>query len=424
MSSQEQEYAAFIGIDWADEKHAVWMQAAGLVVECELKQTAEDLDAWAAQLHERFGGRPVAVCLEQSRGALIYALLKYDFLVLFPINPKQASRYREALHPSGRKDDPLDAAVLGSFLAKHHRQLRPWRPDDACTRLLRLLSEDRRHAVDERTAHKNRLRQRLKEVFPLALELVGSDLADDWFLRLLVKFPSHAELRKASPRTLERLLPKRRRVPDDEPLDPRIARIRAAAVLVTDKPIVQAGAMMVVQLGKLILQLNATVAEYDRALAAELAQHPDAELFKSFPGVGASLAPRMAAAFGTDRERYSDAQDMQQLSGIAPVIVGSGKSRSVRRRACPKFVRQTFHEHADHSRKASPWARAYYRLLRSRGKGHHAAIRGLAFKWQRILFRCWQTRTPYDEARHLAQLQLNHSPLLPLLQSKRSQEND
>jgi len=98
------------------------------------------------------------------------------------------------------------------------------------------------------------------------------------------------------------------------------------------------------------------------------------------------------------------------------VQIRSGKSCSVRRRrACPKFLRQTFHEYADHSRKRSLWAKAYYRMLRGRGLRHNAAVRALAFKWMRILFRCWQTHTPYDEHRHLAQLRLKQSPLLQFL---------
>ena len=167
------EFAAFVGIDWGDQKHAVCLKADGVEVECELSQKAGEIDAWATELRTRFGGRPVAVCLEQSRGPLIYALLKYEFLVLFPLNPLQATRYREALYPSGSKDDPLDARLLCRFVETHHGQLRAWQPDDEATRLLRLLAEDRRRFVDQRTAHKNQLLRRLKEFFPLALNCSG-----------------------------------------------------------------------------------------------------------------------------------------------------------------------------------------------------------------------------------------------------------
>ena len=416
------DYAAFIGLDWADEKHDVYLIADGKREHCVIAQRAEDLQAWVADLRQRFGGQPIALCLEQSRGGLIYALLNFEFLVLFPINPKQLSRYREALAPSGCKSDPSDARLLCQFLKEHHEELRSWKPDDEATRALRILAEDRRRWVNQRTALGQRLRQRLKDYFLLALELGGECLYAEWFLRLLAKFPSHPELRRAAPRTLARILPKKHRVADDELEDPRVVLIRTSVPLVTDKAIVDGNRLAVVQLVKIIQQLNETIDQYDREIAKRMEAHPEADLFQSFPSAKEALAPRLLVAFGTDRTRYSDAQDIQQFSGIAPVKIESGKSRFVvRRRACPKFCHQTFHEYADHSRKKSAWARAYYQMLRERGFRHHAALRSLAFKWQRIIFRCWKNNTPYDEQRHLSQLRLKQAPLLKYLEIENTQ---
>lgn len=413
----DHDFAAYIGLDWGDQKHAVCLATGGQYVTTDLAQEADDIEAWAGELRTRFGGRPIAVCLEQSRGALVYALLKYEFLVLFPINPKQLSSYRDAFVPCGPKDDPTDAELLCLFVEQHHARLRKWRPDDESTRTLRLLVEDRRRWVDERTALKNRLRQRLKEYFPLALQLAGDDLDGDWFLRLLKKYPSHGELRRANPRTLAKLFPKRRRVSDDEGENPRLTLVRSSSPLVTDQAVILTHRLDVLHIVRIIIQLNETVAEYDREIARRMAQHCDAELFQSFPAAGAALAPRLAVAFGTDRERFSSAVEIQQLSGIAPVLKRSGKSCLVHRRlACSKFLRQTFHEYADHSRKQSAWARAYYRMLKARGMGHHCALRSLAFKWQRIMYHCWKTRTMYDEARHIQQLSRRNSPLLAYLE--------
>jgi hypothetical protein len=250
----------------------------------------------------------------------------------------------------------------------------------------------------------------------LALEVASEDLDTGWFLQLLKKYPSHAELRRANPKTLARLFPKRGRVADDSGEDSRVTLVRSASPLVTDQAVILTHRLDVLWIVRMILQLNDTVAEYDREIAQHMAQHCDAELFQSFPAAGPAMAPRLAAAFGTDRERYSSAQEMQQFSGIAPVLKRSGKScLIIRRLACPKFVHQTFHEYADHSRKKSVGAGAYYRMLKARGMGHHCALRALAFKWQRIMYRCWQTRTLYDESRHLQQLRLRQSPLLAYL---------
>ena len=120
---------------------------------------------------------------------------------------------------------------------------------------------------------------------------------------------------------------------------------------------------------------------------------------------------------GSDRERFASARDVQCYCGIAPVTKKSGNSCSVRRRfACPKFLRQTFHEFADHARKWSPWSKAYYEYLLAKGTKHNAAVRALAFKWIRIIFRMWKERTTYDESTYLKQLQKKNSPCLKFLE--------
>ena len=133
------------------------------------------------------------------------------------------------------------------------------------------------------------------------------------------------------------------------------------------------------------------------------------------------MAPRLLAAFGTDRERFKSAADMQSLSGTAPVTRASGKTRAVLRRwACNKFLLQTFHEFAQHSMGRSAWAKTYYDQARRKGKRHHAAVRALAFKWIRILHRCWQNRTLYNEALYFQQLQRKGSRLVVLVAREHS----
>jgi len=143
------------------------------------------------------------------------------------------------------------------------------------------------------------------------------------------------------------------------------------------------------------------------------AVNDDFALLKSLPGAGQNYAARLTAALGSDRGRWQSADELAQLSGIAPVMERSGKSCRVRwRYFCPKFLRQSFHEYAGASVKHSFWARAYYEQQRAKGKSHQAAVRALAFKWIRIIYRCWQTRTPYDEVKYLENLRKKGSPLL------------
>jgi hypothetical protein len=139
-------------------------------------------------------------------------------------------------------------------------------------------------------------------------------------------------------------------------------------------------------------------------------------VFDSFPGAGPVLAPRLLAAFGSRRERYATAAEVQKLSGIAPIVKRSGKTESVHfRRACPKFLRQTFHEWAGHSIAFCDWARVFYQQKRQKGLDHHAAVRALAFKWIRIVYRCRQDGVPYDNARYVESLRRHGSPLAAAL---------
>ena len=189
--------------------------------------------------------------------------------------------------------------------------------------------------------------------------------------------------------------------------------IRQARPLTTDPAILEASVLAVEILLKQLVTLNQGIDQYDMRIATGMQVHPDASIFESLPGAGAAMAPRLLAAMGSDRERLTNAQEVQQFSGIAPVTKQSGKTCVVHRRwAASKFLRQTFHEFAAHSIKHSAWAKAYYDMMRARGNKFQAAVRALAFKWIRIIFRCWQDRTLYDEGTYLTALLKRQSPIL------------
>ena len=144
--------AAYVGIDWADLKHDVVLRSAGGPAKSEhqvIKSEVNALDDWIAQMHERFGAKgKVLVCLEQSRGALIYQLMAYELFELYPINPSQLAHYRKAFFSSGAKDDRPDADLLSELVMCHRDRLKAWKPDDQLTRELASLNEGRRIAVD------------------------------------------------------------------------------------------------------------------------------------------------------------------------------------------------------------------------------------------------------------------------------------
>ncbi len=410
----EPEFAALVAFDWADQKHAGALCCGGPVESFELEQSAGPIDEWATAIRKRFDGNPVAVCLEQSKGALIYALMKYDFLVLYPINPKQLARFRDAMGPSGAKDDPTDAVLLLELLQKHRDRLHCWQPSDTATRLIGQLAEDRRRLVDQQTQLTNGLKSRLKQYFPLALEVLG-ELDCKLAVQFLLRWSCLEQLQAED---ADQVADFYRTMHCNHPrlIEKRLEKISAALPLVTDSAIVISGQMLIRAQASQLLGLIESLKQYDARLAGLMQRHPDADIFQALPGAGQALAPRLLAAFGSNRERINSPAEIQCLSGIAPVTVKSGKSRHVHRRwACNKFLRQTFHEFASHCIRQSSWAKAYYDMLRDRGQKHQSAIRALAFKWIRILYRCWKTRTLYNEARYFEQLRKRQSPILKFM---------
>ncbi len=407
------EYAALVAIDWADQQHAICLldPSTGEREQSIVKHTPQALQEWALSLRRRFGGEPIAVCLEQARGPLIYALLQYDFFVLYPINPATMAKYRQAFSTAGGKDDPTDADYLLDLLQHHRDRLRVWHPDDQKTRTLRLLVEHRRRLINDRTRLSNRLTALLKGYFPQVL-----DWFDDIRTRLVCDFlerwPQLSLLQQARPATINKFL-RSHHSTSRATNQRRLAEIKTSVPLTNDLAVMTSS---VLNLKVLVAQMKtviAAIAEYDRHIEALCQTHDDYHLFAALPGAGPVHAARLTAALGSDRSRWQTADELVRFSGIAPIIERSGKQFRIRwRYFCPKFFRQTFHEFAAQSIQDSFWARAYYFSQRAKGKDHHAAVRALAFKWIRIIWKCWQTRTPYNEVIYLESLRKKGSSLL------------
>jgi transposase len=398
-------FAAFVGIDWADAKHDGCLQVAGSAKReyFQLEHTPEAIDAWVTTLRMRFNGQPVAICLELNKGPLVSALRKYDFLVLFPLNPLTLARSREAFTPSRAKDDPTDAALQLELLLTHRDKLQPLNPQSPTMRALAPLIEHRRRVVGDKVRITNRLTSTLKNYCPHVLHwFQEKDTAI--FCDFLSRWPTLKAVQLARRATLETFF-RAHHVRYADVIAQRIQAIKAATPLTTDAGVIAPNALLV---QALVAQLRVTlqaIADFDTAIAQRAQSHPDFPLFQALPGAGPVFAPRLLVAFGEQRERYASAADLQKYAGIAPVTERSGKKSWVHwRLQCPKFLRQTFVAWAAESIRHSFWAQVYYQQQRDKGKAHQAAVRALAFKWIRILYRCWQERTPYDEAIYLQAL--------------------
>jgi transposase len=405
----------FIGIDWADEKHDCYViDRNGKGFHQSLPHSAESIDGWVNDMLELAAGKPIAIMLEQSRGPLVYALMFRKNVLLYPVNPKQLARYRES-YSGGGKDDPTDAKYLARMLRERISTLSAWEPDDEKTRLLANLCQQRRKLVECQIKLRQQLTSLLKSYFPIMLELFGHEWQLPLLLKMLGRWSDPRTLRRADRRLIRRVLSEHS-IRNEDRQNEITDRIRSAQLLCDDEALIVPSAMAVKLLVKQIEESRQTIQEFDAKIAQDMKQHPDAHLFTSLRGAGTALAPRLLCAFGSQRDRWANADSLAAFSGIAPVSIKSGKQCQVQRRfACPKFLRQTFHEFADCARMYCPWTRARYRMLRDRGMKHHATLRKLARSWIRILFRVWQTRVPFDCDRYIAQLRQRCPEIIPYL---------
>lgn len=410
-------YDLVIGLDRSDKKADLCLlnTATGQRRSVVLDTAPEALREWLAELRQQQPGARAGLCLEQPAVHLIPFLETYTWITLHPINPITLQKYREAFVTSRAKDDTKDAEYLADLLLTHHAKLPVWAPEDSATRGVQQLVLHRRAVVDERTGLSNRLIALLKQYYPQALVLCGEDLWRPLAAAFLLKWPSLAAVQKAKPATLKQFY-HRHGSRSTKLQDERLALV-AKAVAVTDETAVIGSFVLRVQLLARELRLvQQAIGEFDRQIAAAYAAHPDRAIFASLPGAGPVLGPRLLASLGANRERFAEsAAQLQCYTGVAPVTKRSGGSCHIHRRyCCPKFHRQSFHEYAKESVLWSRWAGAYYLQQRTKGCPHHTAVRALAFKWQRIIWRCWRDRKPYEEAKYEAALRQAKSPLVAL----------
>jgi transposase len=407
-------FTAFIGLDRSDEQLDLCLQVPG-TAEPEysvLDNTPEQIAPWLETLRQRFQGAKVALCLEQPAGGLLYHFLGWDFVTVYAVNPMSLTRHRETLVTSRAKSDPTDAYYLMDLVRQYHHRLPVWQPGDAAIRTLSALVQQRRQAIDLRTQLTNWLTAHLKSYYPQALQLAGTKLYKPLAYDFLLRWPSLDEVKRARATTVRQFYIDHSSRSKDT-IERRLQLIKESIPLHEDADLVATAILTTRLIASQLKQLKASIAEFDAQLAAALSSHEDAFIFQSLPGAGQVHSGRLLAALGSDRERFEDADAIEKFTGIAPVIKQSGKKRVVqRRRARPKFIHQSFVEYADQSIRHCDWALTFYRAQRAKGKGHYAAIRSLAYKWIRIIYRCWQERVPYDEEKYLEALHRSHSSLL------------
>ena len=413
MQEEASTFAAFVGIDWADRKHDICLQVASLdsTEVSVLEHRPKSIQEWALKLRERFQGKPIAVCLELSQGPIVSALLEHDIFVVFPVNPSTLAKYRRAFTPSGAKDDPTDAAIALELLRRHRDKLKPLCRESPDMRVLRRLVEARRALVQDRVRLTNRPTFALKAYFPQVLDWFR-DKETEVFAAFLERWPSLPDVQRARRDTVVAFF-HAHSVRRAAVIDRRIDAIVSERPLTSDPAVIEPSRLLVQTLLPQIRAVSAGIARLDAEIEKRCERLPDHRLFADLPGAGPVFSSRLLAAFGEQRDRFADAAAFQKYVGVAPVTERSGNKHWVHWRwSCPTFLRQTFVEWVASSIPHSFWARAFYESHKAKGASHNATIRALAFKWIRILFRCWVDRIPYDESRYLTTLQKRQSPLL------------
>jgi transposase len=392
----------FVGDDWAEDHHDVEvMNEQGKVL---ARRRLPEGVAGMTGLHELTGrylgeeaqDAEVVIGIETDRGPWVAALVAAGYTV-YPVNPLQASRYRERHGVSGAKSDGGDAHMLADMVRTDSHQLRPAAGDTPEAGAIKVVARTHKTLIWERTRAVQRLRHQLREYFPAALEAF-EDLDAPDVLELLGKAPDPARARRLTRAQISAALKRARRRNIAGKTDAILAALRGEH-LGQPPALTAAYAVTARSLIAVITTLNEQVKTLQGQVEEHFGRHPDAEIYRSQPGMGAVLGARVLGEFGDDPHRYADAKSRKNYGGTSPITRASGKKKVV----AARFIHNdrlidALMTWAFASLNASPGARAFYDGLRARGIEHNDALRRLANRLAGILHGCLKTRTLYDEA--------------------------
>lgn len=399
-----------VGIDWADKEHAFAIRTPdGKLHSGAFKHSPAAIREWIEAWNSRHPNLAIEICIEASRGSLINALREFPYVKIYPVNPKALANYRGAFAHGGGKNDPVDARLILKFIEQNREHLRPLQQDSPETRELYALTTHRRQLVEERVALANRIGTLWKQYFPAILELKPARTYSEFVIKLALKYPTLEDVQQAGKTKLRKFFYS---IGTKEKMEHRLDLLMEAKPLTTDPTLLRTCARQCRAIGLQIDVLNQVIKGYNSEIKSLVRKHKDYGFVSTLPGASDNTHARIIAALGDDRNRYENAESLQAAAGIAPITTQSGKSRYVNARwACTKFLKQTFHEYAGLSVAKCSWAKRYYEQLQAKGKSKQMAKRALAYKWLRIIYRCWKTGQPYNEAHYMERLRKTGSKL-------------
>ena len=395
----------YLGVDWADQFHQVWVSDfdGKKVVEKKVTQNIDGLAEFGRWLDEQ-RAKPIELWAanEKPQGRIVDFLLDHGVEV-YPVNPKALDRARDRFRMSRSKSDGFDAYVLAQFLRTDHGHLRALKPNSVQAQELKLLTRDQQRLGHQKTRLLNQLTATLKEYYSRPLE-VFSDLETQIALDFLKQNPTPDDLSKLTRRQWNRFA-KREHHLGAERAQELWEQLNQPQLTVPEHVVRAKAHLLRVLLGQLD-PLRKAVKSYEERIKSFFGSMPAAELLKGLPGAKTgTIIATLWAELGDAKSRWESFRHLQAEAGVVPVTKTSGKSRVVQFRfSCNKIMRHAAYWLAFVSLNRSEWANHYYRDQRAKGHSHHQSLRALGAKWLKIIFVMWRDHKPYDENYHLANI--------------------
>ena len=387
------------GIDWASEKHDVLIEDPD---GNELLGTtfSHDEDGISALCAALACFEVEVVAIERPDGLLVDRLLDAGIAVL-ALHPNQVKATRDRFRASGGKSDRFDRFVLCELARTDAHRFRILEPDRDETKALRALTRAREDLVAAKVSMANQLRAELERFWPGPIGLFN-DLDSRISLAFLARYPSPDDARLLGEKRLAAFL-KAHNYNNRTAPALLLTRLRSAAAGRAGESETASRRQVVLALVTTLQVIVGQILELERQIAGALDAHPDGAIFRSFFRSSSSIvcAATLLVEIGDSRARYPHRDAIAADAGQAPVAVQSGKRKNAKFRwACNKRLRNALGVLAHATRLWNPWAADRYNAARARGHDHRRALRTLGRAWTRIIWKCWQTRTPYDPARH------------------------
>ena len=392
---------SYAGVDWAAEKHDVFVaeEAGEELLSATFAHDENGLRALCGQLVRL---EVELVAIERPDGLLVERLLDAGLRVL-PLHPNQVAATRARFRVSGGKSDRFDAFVLCELARTDSHRFRVLEPDSDETKALRALTRAREDLVGTKVAVGNQLRAELERFWPGPVGLFA-DLDSEVSLAFLERYPSPADARGLGEKRLQAFLARQHYRGRQKPAQ-LLAKLRLAPQGRVGEAEMNARRQLVLCLASTLRTLSTQINTLERQIATAVRAHPDGAVFLSlFKDPNSFItAAQMLAEIGDCRARYPTRDALAGDAGQAAVAIESGKRKAACFRwGCNKRLRSSLHTLADSTRHWHPWAADLYAAARDRGHDHPRALRTLGRAWCRIIWRCWQDRTPYNPARHRA----------------------